>query len=195
MKHPRYSVFAAAALVIGLACNDCGAQTVLISPQVFRGSALLYREFHTEFLGCLYGLQRNDTIGIYLMAPASMRPSTSQALRIADDTTGSCPKLAEFQTLGLVHSHPDCKHVASKPCLAVQALTPRVDPDSELNACIGSSDDMTTWKDNWEHLHWPLGMIVCGYGKLIVYVMSTSTVTPVCVYDPEESQPDCRREP
>lgn len=74
------------------------------SGQAQRFLALEYRAFATEFLGCLLGEVRSDTVLIERIAPADVDPAQSTATHVVPQQT--CEAAGWGSTLGLIHSHP-----------------------------------------------------------------------------------------
>ena len=74
------------------------------SPQAQRFLALEYRAFATEFLGCLLGEVRGDTVLVERIAPADVDPAQSTATHVVPRQT--CEAAGWGSTLGLIHSHP-----------------------------------------------------------------------------------------
>ncbi len=74
------------------------------SGQAQRFLALQYRAFATEFLGCLLGEVRGDTVLIERIAPADVDPAQSTATHVVPQQT--CEAAGWGSTLGLIHSHP-----------------------------------------------------------------------------------------
>lgn len=80
---------------------------VAISSQVLHNSALLYREFHTEFIACLFGRVNGDTVLAAVMVLADIRPSQSEEAAIKADTDGApLPCRPSPLMVGMIHSHP-----------------------------------------------------------------------------------------
>ncbi len=74
------------------------------SGQAQRFLALQYRAFATEFMGCLLGEVRGDTVLIERIAPADVDPAQSTAARVMPQQT--CEAAGWGSTLGLIHGHP-----------------------------------------------------------------------------------------
>lgn len=75
-----------------------------VSAQAQRFLALEYRAFATEFLGCLLGEIRGDTVFVERIAPADVDPAQSTATHVVPQQT--CEAAGWGATLGLIHSHP-----------------------------------------------------------------------------------------
>jgi len=75
-----------------------------LSGQAQRFLALQYRAFATEFMGCLLGEVRGDTVVIERIAPADVDPAQSTATRVVPQQT--CEAAGWGSTVGVIHSHP-----------------------------------------------------------------------------------------
>jgi len=78
------------------------------SGQAQRFLALQYRAFATEFMGCLLGEVRGDTVLVERIAPADVDPAQSTATHVVPQQT--CEAAGWGSTLGLIHSHPTGEH-------------------------------------------------------------------------------------
>lgn len=169
-----------------------------ISDQVFHGIALAYREFHTEYAGCLYGRTVGDESWIALVVPANIRPSRSQATAIMADSLAG--EWCNGAPIGVVHSHPTCAIVPDYvPCVQTRdslarvlglidslAIRAQIDPDTVLTFCFPSGIDRAA--ATALHLHFYL--IVCGAGKLFIRDDTTGWEA-VCIFNPEDEYPTC----
>jgi proteasome lid subunit RPN8/RPN11 len=80
------------------------ARTLIVSDQARRYLALQYRSYPTEFLGCMIGEVRGQTIFVDRIAPADVDPSQSTATFVVPKHT--CEDAGWAGTVGMVHSHP-----------------------------------------------------------------------------------------
>jgi len=156
---------AALLLIAGLGWQP----VIIIQAPIVRHWALLYREFDTEFLGCLYGVVRpgrgldRDTVMVLADLPSDIRPSESRALGVRNH----CAPGPGF--LGTVHSHPG-------PVTAALCGFSRADEQQFL-----ASGAL-------------LDVLVCGYGSYVVQVQGGEGASR-CIYDPEAEAPQCREDP
>ncbi|HEU5262897.1 MAG TPA: Mov34/MPN/PAD-1 family protein [Gemmatimonadales bacterium] len=77
---------------------------LILSGQALRFLALQYRSYPTEFMGCMVGEVRGDTVVIERIAPADVDPSESTATWVVPQQT--CEAAGWTSTVGLIHSHP-----------------------------------------------------------------------------------------
>lgn len=77
---------------------------LILSGQAQRFLALQYRAFPTEFLGCMVGDVRGDTVLIERIAPADVDPVQSTATWVVPEQ--SCEAAGWTNIVGLIHSHP-----------------------------------------------------------------------------------------
>jgi len=156
----------------------------LYRPMVTHTWALLYREFRTEFLGCLYGsvrvgrdAARPDTVTVSYMLLADVKPSHSTDQSVAE--TSPCPPSERL--LGLVHSHPGgrtCVHDGRGNCAP---LPDRLHGD----LCFPSRTDSTSFVRSG----YLIDAIVCGDGQFITITRDFAITR--CDFDPEAEVPVC----
>lgn len=149
-----------------------------ITNHVLREWALLYREFRTEFLQCLYGRLSGDSLRIRLALNAHVRPSHSMVGGVTpeDDT---CPfALGADSLIGVAHSHPQQQYALNGERLPLEP---------QANRCYESWEDIAMLVQNGL----PVGVVVCGVGR--IYVLRRGQTpndgTNVCQYDPEAAVP------
>ncbi|MGI0029424.1 MAG: hypothetical protein ACREAQ_06920 [Nitrososphaera sp.] len=157
-------------------------------PMVTHTWALLYREFRTEFLGCLYGSVRAsrdpaapDTVTVSYMLLADVKPSHSTDQSVAE--TSACPPSERL--LGMVHSHPggrSCVHDGRGNCAP---LPDRLHGD----ICFPSRTDSTSFARSG----YLIDAIVCGDGQFITITRDFAITR--CDFDPEADVPVCRSGP
>lgn len=110
-----------------------------ILEQVVQQWGLMYREFSTEFMGCLYGRMEGGQMALRVFIPAAVRPSNS-----TDSTvTGECYEEKKFPAMGVLHSH-----------------VARVDRPS----CYVSKRDSVDFADS----PYAVTLIVCGADRVLV---------------------------
>lgn len=150
-------------------------------PLVTHTWALLYREFRTEFLGCLYGSVRHareavgpDTVTVSYMLLADVKPSHSTNQSVAE--TSPCPPSERL--LGMVHSHPGgrrCVHDGRGNCA----------PGLHGDICVPSRTDSTSFARS----SYLIDAIVCGDGRFITITRDFAITR--CDFDPEADVPVC----
>ena len=148
-----------------------------IAPQISHTLSLWYREFETEFLGCLYGttsLGPPDTISVILLVPADVRPiqstpSTVSPNALCGNRYGSL--------LGEVHSHP--REVAD-----LQGRRFRI-PDEDL--CFASRRDLQSFAEDG----YVLMMVVCGQDQLVLYLRGVTETRHLCTFNARDFIPRC----
>lgn len=153
-------------------------------PLVTHTWALLYREFRTEFLGCLYGavhVSRDaaapDTVTVSYMVLADVKPSHSTNQSVAE--TSPCPPSERL--LGMVHSHPggrSCVHDGRGNCAPVAEHL-------HGDICFPSRTDSTSFARSG----YLIDAIVCGDGRFITITRDFAITR--CDYDPEADEPVC----
>jgi len=80
------------------------AKTLVLSKQAQRYLVLQYREFSTEFMGCMIGEVRGSTVVVERIAPADVDSAASRATRVVPK--GSCEDAGWTGVVGIIHSHP-----------------------------------------------------------------------------------------
>lgn len=165
MKHPRYSVLAAAALVVGAACQDCGAQNVILWDRTMVGSArLLYAGMRTEFAGCLYGLVSADTVFIHFFVPASGDPGTATDSSVV---ATACPSIDSDRLIGVLHSHIRYGGICAPSGFPQGDQSPPLPPDSL------KKDRRVLW--DWMQHGALFSAIMCAKGDSIIEFSIDST--------------------
>ena len=79
-------------------------RTLLISEQARRFLVLQYRSFPTEFMGCMIGEVRGQTVIVRRIAPADVDPPQSTTTHVVPQQT--CEEAGWTGTVGTIHSHP-----------------------------------------------------------------------------------------
>jgi hypothetical protein len=77
---------------------------LLLSDQARRYLALQYRSYPTEFMGCMIGEIRGNTVLVRRIAPADVEPNHSTPTRVVPHQT--CEDAGWSGTVGMIHSHP-----------------------------------------------------------------------------------------
>jgi hypothetical protein len=96
---PRLAQWAEARTVVA------ATRVLALSPQALRYLLLQYRSYPTEFMGCMLGERRGDTVVVNRIAPADV--DTAQSKRTHVQPMGSCEAAGWKGTVGMIHSHPD----------------------------------------------------------------------------------------
>lgn len=158
------------------------------APIITHTWSLLYREFKTEFLGCLYGSVRAsarplepDTVTISYMLLADVKPSHSTDRGVAEKSP--CP--ASDKLLGMVHSHPGgrtCVHDGRGNCAPIEA-------DRQGDICFPSRTDQASFAAS----RYVIDVIVCGENTFIA--STRDLIITRCEYDPEADWPLCTNGP
>lgn len=151
-----------------------GQKPIVFRPWVLRHFALMYREFSTEFLFCLYGPTRPDSMIVELAVLADVRPSRSTP----DDVTPvqSCWAAGGGITyFGDAHSHP---HESA----ALNGQRFHIDPNADL--CYLSHPDQESFREDTAA---SLAVVVCGFGQFMVWRRGepTDKQGTRCIYDVE----------
>jgi hypothetical protein len=84
------------------------AHTLILSDQARRYLALQYRSYATEFMGCMIGEVRGNTVVVRRIAPADVDPSHSTPTHVRPKE--SCEQAGWSGTVGMIHSHPGGQH-------------------------------------------------------------------------------------
>jgi len=80
------------------------ARAVVFSDQARRLLLLQYQSYPTEFLGCMIGAVRGDTVIVQRIAPADVNPGESTPTSVVPRQT--CEDAGWANTVGMIHSHP-----------------------------------------------------------------------------------------
>ncbi len=80
------------------------ARAVVFSDQARRLLLLQYQSYPTEFLGCMIGAVRGDTVIVHRIAPADVNPEESTPRSVVPRQT--CEDAGWANTVGMIHSHP-----------------------------------------------------------------------------------------
>src|SRR5437867_6844762 len=99
-----HSVVALLGLHVGYTVGVSAGDVFILSEQAQRFLALQSRSFATEFMGCMIGEIRGDTVRIDRIAPADVDPSESTATWVVPKQT--CEGAGWAGTVGMIHSHP-----------------------------------------------------------------------------------------
>src|SRR6266700_203310 len=78
--------------------------TLVLSDQARRFLSLQYKSFATEFMGCMIGEVRGQTVVVSRIAPADVEPAQSAATHVVPKE--SCESAGWTGTVGMIHSHP-----------------------------------------------------------------------------------------
>src|SRR6266699_2544671 len=78
--------------------------TLVLSDQARRYLSLQYKSFATEFMGCMIGEVRGQTVVVSRIAPADVEPAQSAATHVVPKE--SCESAGWTGTVGMIHSHP-----------------------------------------------------------------------------------------
>jgi hypothetical protein len=167
--------------------SDTGA--TLLGQLALHEWALLYREFHTEFLECLYGRASRDTVTVFYGVLADVKPSHSRATMVAPQADGMCAITGD-SLVGIAHNHPQsCRGGNGAACgLQVtdsESMHPQDDPGND--PCYESFPDIRTFIGSGLELN----IVVCGVGKLYVQRRGARPNKPadICLYDAEQDIP------
>lgn len=93
-----------AAPASGARGTDKVARKLVLSDQARRFLALQYRNFSTEFLGCMIGEMRDSVAYVERIAPADVQPDHSTKTWVVP--ARSCEDAGWTGTIGRIHSHP-----------------------------------------------------------------------------------------
>jgi hypothetical protein len=154
---------------------------------VLRQWALLYREFATEFLTCLYGRVSRDTIEIALSVPADVRPSHSTRNEVTPvgysraRPMDGCPL---SDPIGDAHSHP--------PSTLGEGPDQFRARSSGRDRCYASATDWRSLADEHATLEVRFTVVVCDVGAA-AFFFSDGTAAR-CRYDPEVRDAKCQWE-
>jgi len=161
----------------------------LIANLFLHESALMYREFHTEYLECLYGRVNSDTTIVLYAIMADVKPSHSRPTTVIPQPDGVCPQNTD-SLVGIVHNHPQtCRGGGGAACgLQVrdsESMHPQDDPASD--PCYESYPDIRTFIASGLRLN----VVICGVGKMYVQRQGSRPNDPadVCSYDAELDVP------
>ena len=88
----------------GARISGTAARTLVLSEQARRFLTLQYRAFPTEFMGCMIGEVRGQTVMVQRIAPADVEPAQSAATHVVPKQT--CEGAGWQGTVGVIHSHP-----------------------------------------------------------------------------------------
>lgn len=80
------------------------ASGVVLSGQARRFLALQFKVYPTEFMGCMIGERRGNTIVVQRIAPADVDSAQSKATHVMP--TSTCEQSGWTGTIGMIHSHP-----------------------------------------------------------------------------------------
>src|SRR3989449_3793385 len=79
-------------------------RVLVLSDQARRYLALQFREYSTEFMGCMIGDVRGAVVLVRRIAPADVEPTQSTQTHVMPKRT--CEEAGWPGTLGMIHSHP-----------------------------------------------------------------------------------------
>ena len=80
------------------------ASGVVFTGQARRYLALQFKVYPTEFMGCMIGERRGNTIVVQRIAPADVDSTQSTATHVLPKA--SCEEAGWTGTVGMIHSHP-----------------------------------------------------------------------------------------
>jgi hypothetical protein len=83
------------------------ASAVVLSGQARRYLALQFKAYPTEFMGCMIGERRGNTIVVRRIAPADVDSAQSTETHVLPKA--SCEETGWTGTVGMIHSHPKAK--------------------------------------------------------------------------------------
>ncbi|HEY6223586.1 MAG TPA: hypothetical protein VIW26_07365 [Gemmatimonadales bacterium] len=78
----------------------------VLSEQARRFLILQYRNYSTEFMGCMIGEVRDSVAYVERIAPADVDPYHSTATTVTVASQTSCEDAGWTGTIGRIHSHP-----------------------------------------------------------------------------------------
>jgi hypothetical protein len=84
--------------------NVAAASGVVLSGQARRYLTLQFKVYSTEFMGCMIGERRGNTIVVQRIAPADVDSAQSTATHVLPKA--SCEEAGWTGTVGMIHSHP-----------------------------------------------------------------------------------------
>jgi len=93
---------------VGAAGQGTIAHTLILSDRARRYLALQYRSYPTEFMGCMIGEVRGNTVVVRRIAPADVDPAHSTPTHVVPKET--CEQAGWLGTVGMIHSHPGGQH-------------------------------------------------------------------------------------
>jgi hypothetical protein len=102
---PPPFVQAASAHVVPGGPSAAPLQVLILSDQARRYLALQYRSYPTEFMGCMIGEIRGQTVFVRRIGPADVEPSQSTSTHVIPRQT--CEDAGWAGTVGVIHSHPN----------------------------------------------------------------------------------------
>jgi JAB domain-containing protein similar to deubiquitination enzymes len=89
----------------GAVPRGAATRVLVLSDQARRYLALQYRSYPTEFMGCMIGEVRGQTVLVHRVAPADV--DSSQSTRTHVVPKQSCEGAGWVGTVGVIHSHPN----------------------------------------------------------------------------------------
>jgi hypothetical protein len=146
---------------------------IVLHPTISHRWALMYREFETEFMDCVYGEQVGDKVYIVLTVPANVLPRHSLVNSVTP--LDACPAPGA-KLLGVAHSHPPVR----------ETINGQRFKTTNNDECYMSMTDMISFKG--EGL--PVSIVVCGTGQFIMAMYVTGEVLK-CVFEPDLTTPAC----
>jgi JAB domain-containing protein similar to deubiquitination enzymes len=84
------------------------ASAVVLSGQARRFLALQFKAYPTEFMGCMIGERKGNSIVVRRIAPADVDSSQATATHVVPNI--SCEAAGWQGTVGMIHSHPGAKN-------------------------------------------------------------------------------------
>jgi len=143
------------------------ATAFALSDQARRFLALQYRSYLTEFMGCMIGAVRGDTVVVERIAPADVEPAQSTATWVVPKQT--CEGAGWGAVVGMIHNH-----VAGQRCWYFFPGTSVPSSDAEVFA----------------RTRYPVDAIMCG--NRVVWIgrqMEQRQVPVLGTGSPQESSP------
>ncbi len=102
------------------------ARRLVLSDQARRFLTLQYRNYTTEFMGCMIGELRDSVAYVARIAPADVDPDRSTATTVMVSSQSSCEDAGWTGTIGRIHSHP-----SGQKCSYFMPGTEVLDADGE----------------------------------------------------------------
>ena len=165
-------------LLIPLALPAQRVADIRIHPAITHRWSLMYREFSTEWLDCIYGKIIGDTVEIVGVFPADTVPSASTP----NTVSGTCVPLAGL-LIGDAHNHPRDVLIRSQGTSSTGERFP-VAPEADL--CYLSPMDWHTFRENVDQ---QVSIVICGQKELVLFLRNGEGGR--CRFDPEQAFPEC----
>ena len=151
---------------------------IRILPPIAHRWSLMYREFTTEWLDCVYGRIDGGTLLIVAALPADAPPSVSTP----NNTDGLCVPL-DTLLIGDAHNHPQDVLIRSQ---STPSSGERFHVLPGTDQCYLSPQDWQTFMANAGQ---QVSVVICGQGEFIAFLRNREGAR--CRYDPEARTPRC----